>query len=74
MGIQQTARIASILRRAEIWSVTSIPDEQISSMFMHPFADIQSAVDAALHAQGPRAQVLFLTEASITVPRVATPS
>jgi lactate racemase len=73
LGIQQTARIASILGRAEIWAVTSIPDEQISSMFMRRFADVQSAVDAALDAQGPDAQVLFLTEASITVPRVAPP-
>jgi hypothetical protein len=38
-------------------------------MFMKPCAGIQEAVDAALDGQGPGAQVLFLTEASITVPR-----
>ena len=39
-------------------------------MFMKPFATVQEAVDAALDCQGPGAQVLFLTEASITVPRL----
>jgi nickel-dependent lactate racemase len=70
LGVQQAARIASILERAEIWAVTSLEDEDVRAMFMTPFADVQAAVDAALLAQGADAQVLFLTEASITVPRV----
>jgi nickel-dependent lactate racemase len=72
LGVQQTTRIAAILQRAQIWAVTSLPDDKVSSMFMRPFADLQSAVDAALLDQGADAQVLFLTEASITVPRVVT--
>jgi nickel-dependent lactate racemase len=72
LGAQQTTRIAAILQRAAIWAVTTLPDDKVSSMFMRPFADLQSAVDAALLDQGPDAQVLFLTEASITVPRVVT--
>jgi hypothetical protein len=39
-------------------------------MFMTPFADVQRAVDAALARCGDGGQVLFLKEASITVPRV----
>ena len=70
LGVQQPTRVAAILQRSELWAVTSLPEDQVSSMFMRPFADVQSAVDAALLAQGPDAQVLFLTEASITVPRV----
>jgi nickel-dependent lactate racemase len=70
LGMQQAARIASILERAEIWAVTSLEDEDVRVMFMTPFADVQAAVDAALLRGGPEAQVLFLTEASITVPRV----
>ena len=70
LGIQQPTRVAAILQRSEIWAVTSLPEDKVSAMFMRPFADVQSAVDAALIAQGPDAQVLFLTEASITVPRV----
>ncbi len=70
LGVQQATRIASILERAEIWAVTSLKDEDVRAMFMVPFADVQAAVDAALLEQGPDAQVLFLPEASITVPRV----
>jgi lactate racemase len=69
LGVQQAARIAGVLQRADIWAVTSLPDDQVRSMFMKPFADVQQAVDAALAGQGSGAQVLFLTEASITVPR-----
>ena len=69
LGVQQATRIAGILQRADIWAVTSLPEEQVRSMFMKPFDGVQEAVDAALACQGPGAEVLFLTEASITVPR-----
>jgi nickel-dependent lactate racemase len=70
LGVQQAARIASILQRADIWAVTSLPDEQVQAIFMHPYDDVQTAVNAALEAQGPDAEVVFFTEASITVPRL----
>ena len=70
--MQQATRVAGVLQRADIYTVSSLPDEQIRDMFMKPFASVQQAVDAALAAQGPDAQVLFLTEASITVPRPRT--
>jgi lactate racemase len=69
LGVQQATRIAGVLQRADIWAVTSLPEDQVRSMFMKPFATVQQAVDAGLDSQGPGAQVLFLTEASITVPR-----
>jgi nickel-dependent lactate racemase len=69
LGVQQATRIASVLQRADIWAVTSLPEEQVRSMFMEPYDSVQKAVDAALEDQGPGAEVLFLTEASITVPR-----
>jgi nickel-dependent lactate racemase len=70
LGMHQVARVASILERAEIWAVTSLRDDDVRAMFMTPFASVQAAVDAALAQQGEEAQVLFLQEASITVPRV----
>jgi nickel-dependent lactate racemase len=69
LGVQQATRVAAVLQRADIWAVTSLPEDQVQAMFMKPFAGVQQAVDAALECQGPGAQVLFLTEASITVPR-----
>lgn len=73
LGMQQATRIASILERAQIWAVTSLDDAHVRAMFMTPYRDVQTAVDAALAQQGPSAQVLFLKEASITVPRVRPP-
>ena len=70
LGVQQATRVASILERAEIWAVTSLKDDDVRAMFMTPVADAQKAVDEALARQGPDAQVLFLNEAHITVPRV----
>ena len=70
LGVQQTTRVASILQRVEIWTVTALKEDQVRAMFMTPFSDLQAAVDEALRRQGPQARVLFLTEASITVPRV----
>jgi nickel-dependent lactate racemase len=70
LGVQQATRIAAILERAEIWAVTSLKDDDVRAMFMTPFADVQTAVDAALAMQDEDALVLFLKEASITVPRV----
>ncbi len=70
LGLQQPARMASILERIRVWAVTSLEDEVVERMFMTPWPDVQSAVAAALAEQGPEAQVLVLKQASITVPRV----
>ena len=52
LGVQQATRIAGVLQRADIWAVTSLPEEQVRAMFMRPFASVQEAVDAALASQG----------------------
>jgi nickel-dependent lactate racemase len=70
IGMQQATRIASILERAEIWMVSSLKAEDVGAMFMTPLGSVQEAVDAALAKCGEEAQVLFLKEASITVPRI----
>ncbi len=70
LGVQQATRIASILDRVEIWVVSSLRADDLRAMFMTPFTSVQAALDAALVRLGDEAQVLFLTEASITVPRV----
>jgi lactate racemase len=74
LGVQQATRIASILERAEIWMVSSLKEADVGAMFMTSFETVQEAVDAALTKQGEEAQVLFLMEASITVPRVRSAS
>ena len=70
LGVQQAVRVAGILKRADVWVVSSLPDEQVRAMCMTPFPSVQNALDEALRRQGAGARALFLTEASITVPRV----
>ena len=70
LGVQQATRIAAILQRGQIWVLSSLREDDVRSMFMTPCTDLQTAIDTALEQQGPAAKVLFLNEASITVPRV----
>jgi nickel-dependent lactate racemase len=70
LGYHKAARLAHIANRGEMWGVTELPDEDLEAAFIRPFANVQQAVDAALARKGPKAQVLFLMDASITVPRV----
>jgi nickel-dependent lactate racemase len=71
LGLHKAARIAETAARAEIWAVTGIDDATLESIFFRPFHTLQDAVDAALARSGDRARVLFLMDASMTVPNVA---
>jgi len=70
LGYHKAARLALIAKRGEMWGVTSLPDEELEAAFIRPFGSVQKAVDSALARKGPDARVLFLMDASITVPRV----
>jgi nickel-dependent lactate racemase len=70
LGYHKAARLAHIAKRGEMWGVTGLPAEDLEAAFIRPFGSVQAAVDAAIARKGPKAQVLFLTDASITVPRV----
>ncbi|MHB8869386.1 MAG: nickel-dependent lactate racemase family protein [Thermoleophilia bacterium] len=70
LGYHKAARLALIANRGEMWGVTSLPDEELEAAFIRPFPSVQKAVDSALARKGPDAKVLFLMDASITVPRV----
>lgn len=70
LGYHKAARLAHIAKRGEMWGVTGLPEEDLEAAFIRPFDSVQHAVDAALARKGPRSKVLFLMDASITVPRV----
>lgn len=70
LGYHKAGRLALIAQRGEMWGVTGLPDEELEAAFIRPFPSVQKAVDAALARKGPEAKVLFLMDASITVPRV----
>jgi nickel-dependent lactate racemase len=70
LGYHKAARLALIALRGEMWGVTGLPDEDLEAAFIRPFPSVQKAIDSALARKGPKARVLFLMDASITVPRV----
>ncbi|MBI4303262.1 MAG: nickel-dependent lactate racemase [Chloroflexi bacterium] len=68
LGYHKAAKLAEINLLAEMYGVTSIPDETLKSIFIKPFHSLQSAVDEALKKKGANAKVLFLLDGSLTVP------
>ena len=70
LGYHKAAKLAEIALWAEMWAVTDLSDDDLRSVFMRPFNDLQKAVDAALEIKGPDATVLFLMDGSITVPMI----
>ncbi len=71
-GDHKVAHIADMACRGSIWAVTSLDQPAVlESIFMSPFDSLQRAIDGAVERTGPQAKVLFLMDASVTVPRTA---
>ncbi len=70
-GNHKVAHIADLASRFDLWAMTGLGDSPVlESIFMTPFDTLQQALDAALEREGQDAQVLFLMDAGVTVPRV----
>ncbi len=69
LGYHKVARMVETARWAEMWAVTDLDPRVLESIFMRPFASLQTALDEALAAK-PDAKVLFLMAANVTVPRL----
>ena len=70
LGYHKAAKMAEIGLWAEIWAVSDLPAETLNKIFIRPFDNLQSAIDAALSRKGAGARVLFLMDGSITVPQI----
>jgi lactate racemase len=69
LGYHKAAKMAEIGLWAEIYGVTGLPDELISSVFITPFHSLQEALDSALtKMKGKNARVLFFLDGGMTVP------
>jgi nickel-dependent lactate racemase len=68
LGYHKAAKIAETRQWADIYSVTGLPDQILTSVFMTPFPSLQEALDQALYAKGNDARVLFLMDGTVTVP------
>ncbi len=71
LGYHKAAKMAEIATWAAIWGVTGLEDKDSRQAFIKPFHDVQQALDRAIEKKGKEARVLFLMDASLTVPNVA---
>ena len=70
LGYHKAAKIAEIATWAEIWGVTGIAEQDIEQAFIKPCHEVQEAIDKAIEKKGEKAKILFLMDASLTVPKV----
>ncbi|MCL2712082.1 MAG: nickel-dependent lactate racemase [Methanomassiliicoccaceae archaeon] len=69
LGYHKAAKMAEIMVWADVWAVTDLKKELISSANMRPFDTVADAVKEAF-AQRPDARVLILMDGSVTIPKV----
>lgn len=68
LGYHKAAKMAEIGLWAQIWAVTDIEPDVLSSLFIRPFSSLQAAIDTALEEKGKKAGILFLMDGGLTVP------
>jgi lactate racemase len=70
LGYHKAAKMAEIATWADIWGVTGLDDADSERAFIRPFHGVQEALDRAIEQTGEGARVLFLLDASLTVPNL----
>ncbi|MBC8525527.1 MAG: nickel-dependent lactate racemase [Candidatus Cloacimonetes bacterium] len=71
LGYHKAAKMAEIMKWASIWAYTKLDPKLLEEIFVRGFSDLQQAIDSALEEKGNE-KILFLMDASLTVPRVAS--
>jgi len=70
LGYHKAAKIAEVATWAEVWGVTGLEDKDLERIFIRPLHDLQQAIDEAIEKKGETARILFIMDASLTVPKV----
>lgn len=68
LGGHKAAAIAMVLRKARIFLVSDLEPDYVRSLFLEPFPDAQSAVDAAFSDLGRDAGVILMPFGGSTLP------
>ncbi len=71
LGGHKAVAIAMAVKKARVFFVTALPPDLAKKLYVEPFADAQTALDAALKLKGPDAGVLIMPHAASTLPRLA---
>jgi nickel-dependent lactate racemase len=70
LGGHKAAAIAAVLKRAEVYLVSALPNDLVWRCGLVPFADLDAALKAALGRLGPDACVLVLPQGGSVLPVV----
>jgi nickel-dependent lactate racemase len=70
LGGHKAAAIAMILQDADIYLVSDLPPEFVSKIFLKPYKDAQSALEAAFGKLGPNAKVIAMPYGGSTLPKL----
>lgn len=68
LGGHKAAAIAMVLKRAKIKLVSEMDADFVKSIFLEPYADLQSAVDDALALHGDDASMIVIPYGGSTLP------
>ena len=72
LGGHKAAAIALAMKSADIYLVSSFPEETGRSMGLYPYPSAAEAVAAALQKMGPGATVAVMPHGGATVPQIMT--
>ena len=70
LGGHKAAAIAMVLERARIFFVSDLEHDFVKKVFLEPFSDIQTAIDAAIAEKGPDAKIVLMPYGGSTLPKV----
>lgn len=70
LGGHKAAAIASVIQKADIYFVSDMDDDLVSSINLIPFRTAQKAIDKALEKQGIDAKILLMPAGGSTLPIV----
>ncbi|MBQ4092635.1 MAG: nickel-dependent lactate racemase [Firmicutes bacterium] len=68
LGGHKAAAIAQVTKKADIYLVSSLPEEMVKKLYMTPFTDLKTAYDAAMKVKGENARVYCMTVGGTTLP------
>ncbi|MCR5057090.1 MAG: nickel-dependent lactate racemase [Clostridiales bacterium] len=70
LGGHKAAAIAMVLERARIFFVSDLDHDFVKKVFLEPYSDIQTAIDAAIAEKGPDAKIVLMPYGGSTLPKV----
>lgn len=73
LGGHKAAAIAMILQKSKIYLVSELDPDFVKSIFMEPFADVQSALNEAFEEKGNNSKAILMPFGGSTLPNLSCP-